>query len=441
MSAHAVLFGPLGPPDATILRSGLRWLVPDGHDCPAGTPLAYCSIALAGDRSGAFAGETQDLQLVFVLPQPGRFRHGGAVARGGYLDRLPQIPWSADAALGAIEGASAPVAPRLLFLAGRRFSDSAEDRSGLLSGWHDRVRAWWGEEDFETILGAGTCEQNGLLRGDAGHFEELFSATSGAAHIVHWQDEPQVPCARTLIEQLDRPEADLTAIAADMAAGIASADGSAGSRDWLFLGALLNALGRNPLTETYHLLTRSAVKRVDAPPRTLLLSLNAEFPYLLRHRTLGYALNCHEYRLANLGPTLRGWLKSRFEMIPRTPDQLRGDYRALAARLGNTRLLVLNATSSQAYERVQNYRMLDPATMASLGSLRAKTLNLMLHDLAAQGCVSIIDQDLLGAGLGTRTHLPDGTHASGALNAAMRAELLAVVEERRRPETLTADHV
>lgn len=91
-------------------------------------------------------------------------------------------------------------------------------------------------------------------------------------------------------------------------------------------------------------------------------------------------------------------------------------------------MFVFNSVSSQAYEQLQSYRLLDAGSFAALGSVRAKTLNLMLHDLAGAGAaLRIVDVDGIVAELGMHTHLPDGVHPSGLLQDAIRAELIRLV--------------
>ena len=52
-----------------------------------------------------------------------------------------------------------------------------------------------------------------------------------------------------------------------------------------------------------------------------------------------------------------------------------------------------------------------------LGSVRARELNLMLHDLARERNVAIVDVDAIAADLGSQRHAPDGVHGSGPLQA------------------------
>jgi hypothetical protein len=438
MSAITLRAGAIDVPGLRVVRTGLRWLCRDGQHVAAGEPIAYCNIGLAPvDRGGSgelpFAEEGYDLQVAFAPRVAGRLHHG-ELSPGGFMDRLTSFAWDGDLVLGRIEDpageADGPAGePRLLMLAGRRFNELAGDRSGLHAGWHDRSRAWWGEgaSPHATLIGLGTCEQGAVLRGEAGQFRELFGAVTGPVHVLAVQDEPHVPCARTLLEQLRFTEADRDAIRRDMAESFLAGPVVPTAQEWVFMGALLNALVRSPLEEPADLLTRTGFHRA-APAAAASLSLTAELPQAGRHRRLGYTLNAHGFRLAAVGPAVRHWLRSQFEPLVRTPEDVRADYEALIALLaerGGPALFVFNSISTQAYEDIADYRALDAATFARLGTVRAKTLNGVLDDIAA-GCdrLHVVDADGIAAALGMRAHLPDGVHPSGAMQAELRGELV-----------------
>ena len=59
-----------------------------------------------------------------------------------------------------------------------------------------------------------------------------------------------------------------------------------------------------------------------------------------------------------------------------------------------------------------------------LASIRAKDMNLMLHDLEREPEVAIVDLDALAAELGGQRNLPDGLHSSGALQTELRGEIV-----------------
>ena len=68
---------------------------------------------------------------------------------------------------------------------------------------------------------------------------------------------------------------------------------------------------------------------------------------------------------------------------------------------------------------------------ATLSSVAAKELNLMLHDIAGHRDLVIIDVDAIAADLGGAEHLPDGIHQSGPIQAALRVEILHALEDLR----------
>src|SRR5581483_2432293 len=109
---------------------------------------------------------------------------------------------------------------RLLMVAGRRTTELAENRSGLLGGWYDRSRAWRVEGDgpVGTLLSLGICELLGVIRGERLAFLELFDAIEGPAQVVFIHDESLAPSARVVAEQIRRTPAECTAIAQDLAA-------------------------------------------------------------------------------------------------------------------------------------------------------------------------------------------------------------------------------
>lgn len=433
MSPLALRLGPLAVPARRITRSGLRWLVADGAQVVAHQPVAFCNIAIAGGDAPAFAEEGFDLQVVLAPKLAGRIRHGAASSRGGYVDRLPGAAWDGEMIWAQLEVSGDPAIdarePDSLFLAGRRFTDIAEDRSGPMTGWHDRLRAWWGEGVGGTLLGAGICEQDAVLRGAGVAFAGLFGALAGPAHIVLSQDEPLVPSAGVLAEQLARRPDDVMAIRDDMARGLLTQDVAPGAADWLFAGALLNALERAPLAEAHDLLMRGGLRRTG-PPDAVCLSLTAELPRVARHRRLGYTLNCHNFRLAAAPPAIRRWFRAAFEPVEHGIDDVLRDYRALLTALDGRPVFVVNALSSQGWERIRQYRGLDDRTLQGLAGLRAKTLNLMLHDLRQDFGVEIVDADAIAADLGMAAHMPDGVHGSGLFYGEIRAELARLLAAR-----------
>ena len=441
MSLAPLRLGALGTTGPPVVRSGIRWIHDDGHACRAHEIVGWCNVRVGvPSADGPFADETRDLQVAFATRVGGTLKRGADTSRGGFLDRLPGLErWQAGQTIAHVEPRAGEAANgdalRPLFVAGRRVVEVAEDRSGLLTGWHDRLRAWWGDGDAppSTLMGLGICEQSTLFRGDAEPFHDWFAAGRGPAHVVYVPDHVLAPCAAVLAEQIRRTPAEAKAIRDDFTQSFAKLAPS--PADWMFAGSIVAALLRSPLTERLDLLGPSGVspaRGVDA----VVLSINAEQPSLLRHKTLGYALSCHGYRVKEGGRVLQSWLLREFDIERPGVDDVRRDYDALIGALrshGVGAILVANAMSTSSQEDVTTYAPYDAPLAATLGSVRTKDLNLMLHDVARAHDVSIVDNDAMAAELGGARHLADGVHGSGALHAALRADILRILRERGVP--------
>jgi hypothetical protein len=448
VTAIPLRMGSLTAPGFIVRRSGIRWLCEDGHLCRPGEVIAFCNIGLTPDGPpkpgpAPFADEARDFQIAFAPRVGGRLRKAANTSHGGFIDQhYYYLRWTPDFIIGHLEHPEGVQSVdgdtdgevRLLMLAGRRTTELAEDRSGLLTGWHDRTRAWWGDGDGRrgTVLSLGICELLGVIRGERSAFTELFEAVPGPAQAVFVPDDALVPCAAIVSEQLNRTSAQSQALAEDFARSFGAGAATPTPGDWMFAGALLSALQRSPLTEQYEILTRTGLRQAG-PPDAVILSLNAESPVILRHRRLGYALNCHAFRIADAGPALRTWLQTDFEPVKRTPDEIHRDYLELIDAVGarsGMKVLILNVMSTSGNEEIQSYAPFDRPMGDVLSSIRNKELNLMLHDLARQRDVSIIDVDAMAAALGEAAHLPDGVHNSGPMQAEVRREILRILRAR-----------
>lgn len=438
MTTIPLRLGRLDVGGRTLRMSDVRWLCEEDHLCRPNEIVAFCDLSLTGPGD-LFEDDRSDLQVVFAVRAGGRIRRGETPPRGGYLGRVPRKRWSPDSVwahlelqAGGPDGDAPPDEPDLMFLAGRRFQQAVEDRSGLLTGWHDRKRAWWGDGEGATLLVAGTCEQQTLFRGADGTFGPMFDLMAGPAQIVTVDGGPLASSAAVLGQQLARGPEELAAIRDDMARGLLASDPAPAAKDWLFAGALLSALERSPLEESYDLLARSAPCRAP-PAAAVCLSLVGEQQRVLRHRRLGYVLNIYGYRMASAGPAVRAWLKQSFEPSVQSLDDIAGDYRRLVAAARDRSFFIVNRVSSLMHQTVQSYDAMDDATMAGLNGVWVQDLNLMLHDLAREPNVQIIDADAMAADLGIARHSPDAVHASGDLDAEIRAELLHQLQARQLP--------
>ena len=170
MSLVPLRLGTLAVAGYDVVRSGVRWLRDEGHACRVGELVAYCNLRLAPSASapaGAapFAEEARDFQVGLATRVGGRLHRAHDASRGGFIDRLAEhTVWMPNHVIGHVQcrpsERPAGVDPdgetlELMFVAGRRVTEIAEDRSGFLTGWHDRVRAWWGEGEAPvgTLLG------------------------------------------------------------------------------------------------------------------------------------------------------------------------------------------------------------------------------------------------------------------------------------------------
>lgn len=174
------------------------------------------------------------------------------------------------------------------------------------------------------------------------------------------------------------------------------------------------------------------------PANAVLLSLHAEPQTILRHRTLGYRLHVMRHHQAAAGPAARAWLASAFEPVRRSVDDIKADYEALIDRMARKtggRVLILNRMSTSGREDISNYAGFDAPMSDTLENIASKELNLMLEDIADRRELHIVDVDAMAADLGGAEHLPDGIHQSGAMQNAVRGEILHVLEDlRHAPE-------
>jgi hypothetical protein len=451
LTAVPLRLGPLAPPGFLLLRSAIRWLRDEGASVRPGEGVAFCNLGLTalsptGAAPARFDEEWLDVQVVMSPRVGGTLRRGQATSGGGFLEQLEhfQRQWTPEFEIGSIEPDIGPALPgaidevQLFLTAARRQADLSEGRQGILTGWLDRARAWRAEGDgpLGSVVSLGTCEVAAALRGEKLAFLELFELVAGPAHVIQIADEPLVHSAPIVTELGARTDAQREAISADLIEYFSRA--RARPAEWVFAGALLKALHRTPLAESYDLLGRRGVRRMGTPD-AVVLSAGAEGG-LLRHRRLGYAINVHGFRALRAGPTVAAWLKQAFEPAPRSIDEIGQGYRRLSdavrATLGGRpkHILVVNLMSTSGDEDIQNYQGFDAPMAETLSSVRARDMNLMLHDLAREDRgVAVVDLDAIAAEMGAHHNLPDGVHSSGALQAELRAEMAHVLDQRGVP--------
>jgi hypothetical protein len=437
--------GPLKLDGYNIHRSGARWLCEPGQVCRSHQAIAFFNLTLepTGGRPGGptpFA-EERELQVVCAPRVGGRLKFDSSTAPGGYLSVLGINLWDADTVLGhlEIEGSSADLDKdagqlRLMMLAGRRMTPLVDVHSGLLPGWNGRSRGWWSEEGETpvSLLSLGICDVTGVIMGEQCAFLEMFQAETSPTHFVFIPDHPIAPAAPVLLDQLERTEAQIKAIAADLHSGLAKA-GTPTANDWMFAGTMLSVMEHCPIRDVYDLVSASGFKK-SKPADAILLSLHSEPPAMLRHKTLGYHIHILRHHQAAAGPAIRNWLATSFESVPRTTALIKADYEHLIdaiQKATGARVIVLNRMSTSGDENISTYAPFDSPLSGTLANIASKELNLMLHDVAEGRNVSIVDIDAIAADIGGAEHLPDGMHQSREMQEILRVEILHILDELR----------
>jgi hypothetical protein len=447
MTKIPLRLGPLLADGYTIHRSGVRWLCEPGQMCSANQAIAYFNLSVervggASPAGTAPFGEERELQVVCAPRVSGRVTYDSTSTPGGYLSILSVNRWDSETVLGQLEIDDAAVDPskdpgrlRLLLLAGRRMTPLVDVHSGLLPGWNGRSRGWWSEhaEPPITLLSLGICDITGVIMGERCAFLEMFAAEPAATQLVFIPDHPIAPAAPVLLDQLHRTPADFRAILTDLHAGLSKSGIVPTADDWMFAGTMLSVMERSPLRDTYDLLSDSGLTR-SKPADAVLLSLHAEPAALLRHRTLGYHLHVLRHHQTAAGPAVRHWLATAFEPVQRTVASIKTDYEKLIdgiQKATGARVLVLNRMSTSGDEDISTYAPFDAPLSATLANIASKELNLMLHDVAANRDLSIIDLDAIAADIGGGEHLPDGIHQSKAMQDLLRQEILISLDDLR----------
>jgi hypothetical protein len=187
------------------------------------------------------------------------------------------------------------------------------------------------------------------------------------------------------------------------------------------------------LTVRDEVLTRKGIVQTEHPD-AILLSIQSEAPFAPRHTRLDYQFRVHDYRLADAGPAFRAWLKANFRVETFSPEDIYHDYCELIdlvrSQAPDTRFLIINQVSSSTTDDIVSYAPYDAPLAHQLGTVRGKEINLMLHDLARDRDLDIIDTDARAAELGARMSLRNGVHYNGRMQAALRADILQVLKAR-----------
>jgi len=421
--------------------------VKDGHRCAPNELIAYCQLNLR--RSGGKNVKLGDLdgdertQVGLAARVGGRIHIRENVALGGYLNILEAEAWDpnceicdlepdADTHIGAVADAGRL---RQILLSGRRVTEIAGAHSGLLPGWLGRSRGWWSEggETPITLLSLGICDALALVLGEHNAFLELFAQIPQATHVVLHPDHPITPAAPVLLDQLNRTPEAFAAIAKDLHDYLSRSTIAPSAHDFIFAGSLLSAMQKNPIMDSYNVILGTGVQRLHSA-QAILLSVNAEPLGILRHRTLGFHLYIMPHHLAAAGPAIQAWLSSEFDVVLRTVLDIQKDYEALidqvSAKTG-AKLIVINRMSTSGREDVSDYSPFDKPLMNTLANVGAKEFNLMLHDIAEEREIFILDIDAIAAEVGGARNIPDGIHYGSEIQARLQDDLAAILDALR----------
>jgi hypothetical protein len=431
--------GPLRADGYKIHRSDVRWLCESGQICRANQVVAYFNLNLVREGSASSGSppfaEEKAFQVACAPRVAGRLVFDSTDSPGGFFRILCFNLWDADNILGHLEIDGLPVDAegdpgrmRLLFLAGRRITPYVD--VGLLPGWHSRSRAWWCEGGSPvTLLSLGVCDVHDVVMGEQYAFLEMFRAEAAPSQFVLVPDNPVTPASPVLLDQIERTAAQFQEISTDMRAGLCKDGATLTADDWMFAGTVLSMLQHSPVRETYDILSDAGLSRTG-PPAAVLLSLLAEPAVILRHKRIGYRLHFMRHHQAAAGPAIRNWLADAFEPVRRTTHDIKRDYENLIDAIGKStgaRVVILNRMSTSGDENISTYASFDAPMSGMLANIASKELNLMLHDIAAERDVAIIDVDAIAADIGGGEHISDGVHQSRAMQDVLRAEILQVM--------------
>jgi len=438
-------------PDLRLHRSAIRWQRGFGEHFNAGDLLGHCNVTLV---NAARNGQTRHrlepdlamLQIALVARVSGCLQEAPGTSAGGFADFQEWFPWESDTVVANVAiDSDAHVTPGqplydTQFVTGRPITSLAENRTGLGTGWVNRKRAWrtgdGSAADTGTVLGLGICELPFILRGEQGSFEEMLEAATGPVQLVDIPDIPIIHSARTIIQQIEQTQSDRNAVEAEFKRAIGESAAHSDPEDWIFAATCVAELNRDPTNETYQILSADGLSTAG-PANAIILSINSEHSSRLRHRKLGFYLDCHTFRISSLGPAMRNWLKAHFEWVPYSTDMIRRDYTEMMKLLRKAdphrQILVLNAASTLRREDVMSYAAFDAPLENQLKSVQARALNSMLHDMAEETGIAIVDCDAIAARLGSSICVPDAVHQNGEMQTAIRQEILAILAARQVP--------
>lgn len=432
---HLIL-GEINQGDFCITMSGIRWLHATGHYCRRGVPIAYCNILISKNGEPVnLNGENQDIQATLIMPIDGIIHIRDGTSYGGLIDQMPHcFIWNSQSIICEVdhdgqETLADSLEVQIIFTAGKRYMNAFENRTGILSGWFERTRAWTGDRGpiKNNLIVLGTCEILNSIRGREIVSLELLNLLSEPSQVTLFQDSVLIPTISMMIDQIKRTPEESKRLIDDFNEMIGNGSQIYEPEDYLFLGAILKSLVKNNLFSSSFTLNRSCIE-ANTLPTIVLTSVTAQPRRILRHRSLGYSIAFHDFKVTDMGPGTLKFLRENFIQISRKPSDIEIEFRELSRLLGNgVRLLVCNAPSNPLGNLIANYDLYDQINFSQITDVNRREMNVMLDKLSEDGVLEVIDLNLLAAQLGTLKNYPDGTHMSGLLERYFVNELARVI--------------
>jgi hypothetical protein len=438
----SLVLGPIIVNEGRIAMSGLRWIIEDAQYCNKYQPIAFCNILfLHKNIPISMHQERRDFQVLLLAPEDGIINVKKDISPGGMIDQIPQyIYWNPEISIGELDqpnniSTDQKILVNLIFAAGQRYAEFAENRSNILSGWYQRTRMWPGDqgEIKYTLLALGICDLANSIRGGNSVPVDFLKSTATPIQVVLPSEGLLIPTISMLIDQMNRSAEETSKLVENFNLSIEKPDHPFEAQDFLFFGTLLTELTKNHLFEKCVTPTRDGIGK-EMSPNILLTSLAAQSRRVFKHKVLGYSIAFHEFRLRELSPRVKKWIKDNFLIVTRDPSDIARELKLLTQLLGlNIHLIVANNPTNPNSEHQVDYSDFDDSTFNEINYIHSRQMNGVLDELAKDGSLNILDVNLISAKMGTKKNIPDGIHWSGNLEKNIAVEILKIISDLKSP--------
>ena len=248
MKRVSLFLGDIRFDNISINMSRVKWLHDDGQYCKKGTPIAYCNIQLKFcDFFSSSSGEMNDLQVIFIMPVNGTLIIPRVTTDKSLSNQLTHSPlWETstilcDALIEDEQSLNEFITAEFIIAAGKRYASFAENRSGILSGWFERSRAWVGDKGHikNTILTLGICDILDALKGTQVAYLDFIQLMPTPSQIILFPDGVLIPTAAMALDQLERSTKNINEITVNFSTMIKNNPQIFSAEDYIFLGSVL----------------------------------------------------------------------------------------------------------------------------------------------------------------------------------------------------------